>query len=155
MITLPGQVAQTASLMAAIMAEAKDLPPGVINLFFEDGPEGSAFLVESPDVPTISFTGSTGTGRAISATGAAQLKRFGMELGGKTPLLVFDDADIDLALPALEKALTVFGGLFCMTGSRLLVQAGIYETPSASAWPSACATSNRGRRPIRPVTWAP
>lgn len=127
-IKLPGQVAQTASLMAAIMAEAKDLPPGVINLFFEDGPEGSAFLVESPDVPTISFTGSTRTGRAISATGAAQLKRFGMELGGKTPLLVFDDADIDLALPALEKALTVFGGQFCMTGSRLLVQEGIYDT---------------------------
>lgn len=100
----------------------------MINLFFEDGPEGSAFLVESPDAPTISFTGTTGTGRAMSATGAAQLRRFGMELGGKTPLLVFDDADIDLALPALEKALTVFGGLFCMTGSRLLVQAGIYDT---------------------------
>jgi betaine-aldehyde dehydrogenase len=127
-IKLPGQVAQTASLMAEIMAEAKALPKGVINLFFESGPEGSAFLVESPDVPTVSFTGSTRTGRAISATGAAQLKRFGMELGGKTPLIVFDDADMDVALPTLEKALTVFGGQFCMTGSRLLVQDSIYDT---------------------------
>jgi acyl-CoA reductase-like NAD-dependent aldehyde dehydrogenase len=126
-IKLPGQVAQTASVMAEVMAEAVDLPNGVINLFFESGPEGSAYLVESPEVPVVSFTGSTGTGRAISSTGARHLKRFGMELGGKTPMIVFDDADLDVALPVLEKALTVFGGQFCMTGSRLLVQDGKYE----------------------------
>jgi acyl-CoA reductase-like NAD-dependent aldehyde dehydrogenase len=85
------------------------------------------YLVESPDVPTISFTGSTRTGRAISAAGATRLKRFGLELGGKTPMLVFDDADLDVALPKLEKALTTFAGQFCMTGSRLLVQRGIAQ----------------------------
>jgi betaine-aldehyde dehydrogenase len=90
--------------------------------------EALSFLVESPDVPTISFTGSTQTGRAISAAGAAHLKRFGLELGGKTPMLLFDDANLDDALPKLEKALTVFAGQFCMTGSRLLVQRGIAET---------------------------
>ncbi|WP_296994752.1 aldehyde dehydrogenase family protein [Thalassospira sp. UBA1131] len=126
-IKLPSQVAQTASVMAEIMAEAEDLPNGVINLFFESGPEGSAYLVESPDVPAISFTGSTGTGRAIGAVGAKRMKRFGMELGGKTPVILFDDADIDAALPVIEKALTVFSGQFCMTGSRLLVQDGIFE----------------------------
>lgn len=126
-IKLPGQVAQTASVMADVMSEAVDLPPGVINLFFESGPEGSAYLVDAADVPVVSFTGSTRTGRAISSTGAKHLKRFGMELGGKTPMIVFDDADLDVALPTLEKALTVFSGQFCMTGSRLLVQDGIYE----------------------------
>ena len=126
-IKLPAQVAQTASLMAEVMAEAKDLPKGVINLFFESGPEGSSFLVETPDTPTVSFTGSTRTGRAIGATGAANMKRFGMELGGKSPMIVFDDADLNEALPTLEKALTVFGGQFCMTGSRLLVQDKIYD----------------------------
>ncbi|CAB3913513.1 aldehyde dehydrogenase family protein [Achromobacter anxifer] len=126
-VKLPGQVAQTASLMAEVMAEAEDLPDGVINLFFESGPEGSAYLVESPDVPVVSFTGSTRTGRAISSAGARHLKRFGMELGGKTPMILFDDADLDAALPVLEKALTVFSGQFCMTGSRLLAQDGIYE----------------------------
>ncbi|MDP2698539.1 aldehyde dehydrogenase family protein [Thalassospira sp.] len=126
-IKLPAQIAQTASVMAEIMAEAEDLPNGVINLFFESGPEGSAYLVESPDVPAISFTGSTGTGRAIGAVGAKRMKRFGMELGGKTPMILFDDADIDAALPVIEKALTVFSGQFCMTGSRLLVQDGIFE----------------------------
>lgn len=126
-IKLPGQVAQTASIMAEIMAEAEGLPNGVINLFFEDGSEGSAYLVDSPTVPVVSFTGSTRTGRAISSSGARHLKRFGMELGGKTPMIVFDDADFDMALPVLEKALTVFSGQFCMTGSRLLVQADKYE----------------------------
>ncbi|RSF09366.1 aldehyde dehydrogenase family protein [Achromobacter aegrifaciens] len=125
-VKLPGQVAQTASFMAEIMAEAEDLPDGVINLFFESGPDGSAYLVDSPEVPVISFTGSTRTGRAISAAGARHLKRFGMELGGKTPMILFDDADVDATLPVLEKALTVFSGQFCMTGSRLLVQDGIY-----------------------------
>jgi acyl-CoA reductase-like NAD-dependent aldehyde dehydrogenase len=126
-IKLPGQVAQTASVMADIMAEAADLPAGAINLFVESGPEGSAYLVETPDVPVVSFTGSTRTGRAIGASGAARMKRFGMELGGKTPMLVFDDADIAATLPVLEKALTIFAGQFCMTGSRLLVQDGIYD----------------------------
>lgn len=126
-IKLPGQVALTASVMADIMSEAPDLPAGVINLFFERGSEGSAYLVETPDVPVVSFTGSTRTGRAISSTGAQHLKRFGMELGGKTPMIVFDDADVAAALPVLEKALTVFSGQFCMTGSRLLVQDGVYD----------------------------
>jgi len=127
-IKLPAQVAQTASVMAEVMAEAKDLPKGVINLFFESGQEGSAYLVETPDVPVVSFTGSTKTGRAISRTGSKHLKRFGMELGGKTPMIVFDDADLAGALPVLEKALTVFSGQFCMTGSRLLVQDRVYES---------------------------
>jgi betaine-aldehyde dehydrogenase len=83
-IKLPGQVAQVAHLMAKIMAEAPDLPKGVIDLFFESGSDGSAHLVESPDVPVISFTGSTRTGRAVSAVGAVHAKRFGLELGGKT-----------------------------------------------------------------------
>jgi betaine-aldehyde dehydrogenase len=126
-IKLPGQVAQVAHFMARIMAEATDLPKGVINLFFESGPQGSVFLVDSPDVPAISFTGSTRTGRAIGAVGAKYMKRFGLELGGKTPMILFEDADIDAALPALEKALTVFAGQFCMTGSRLLVQRGIAD----------------------------
>ena len=126
-IKLPGQVAQTASVMAEVMAQAEDLPSGVINLFFESGPEGSAYLVDTLDVPVVSFTGSTRTGRAISSTGAKHMKRFGMELGGKTPIIIFEDADIDAALPVLEKALTVFSGQFCMTGSRLLVQDRIYD----------------------------
>ncbi len=124
-VKMPGQTAQTNALVAKVMSQAPSVPRGVINLFSEAGAEGSKWMIESPDVPTISFTGSTSTGRAISAAGARHLKRFGLELGGKTPMIVFDDADLDLAVPKLEKALTVFSGQFCMTGSRLLVQSGI------------------------------
>ncbi len=121
-IKMPGQTAQTNAIISRIFSELPSLPQGVINLFSESTGGGSRLLVESPDVPVISFTGSTATGKAISATGAQHLKRFGLELGGKTPMIVFKDADLDLVLPKLEKALTIFAGQFCMTGSRLLVQ---------------------------------
>lgn len=124
---LPGQVAQVGHLMSKIMDQAPDLPRGVINLFFESGSEGSAHLVDSPDVPVISFTGSTRIGRIISASGARHLKRLGLELGGKTPMIVFDDANVEAVLPVLAKALTTFAGQFCMTGSRLLVQRGVAD----------------------------
>ena len=125
-VKMPGETAQMNALVSEVMSEVKSLPPGVINMV-TGGREVLSYLVESPDVPTISFTGSTRTGRAISAAGASRLKRFNLELGGKTPLIVFDDADLDVALPKIEKALTVFAGQFCMTGSRLLVQAGIAD----------------------------
>ncbi|AOJ82195.1 aldehyde dehydrogenase [Burkholderia savannae] len=126
-VKLPGQTAQTNALVARVMSEAPSLPRGVVNVFSESGSDGAKYLVASPDVPVISFTGSTATGRAISAAGAQRLKRFGLELGGKTPHVVFDDADLDAALPVIEKSITVFAGQFCMTGSRLLVQRRVAE----------------------------
>lgn len=126
-IKMPHQSAQVGGLTAKIMAEAPDLPPGVINLYNESTSTGSRHIIDSPDVPTISFTGSTNTGRSISASGAQNLKRFGLELGGKTPMILFDDADLDVAIPKVQQALTVFAGQFCMTGSRLLVQRGIAD----------------------------
>ena len=126
-IKLPGNTAQTNRLFSEILSEAPDLPRGVVNVFNESGPEGSKFLIETPDVPVISFTGSTATGRAISAAGAPNLKKFGLELGGKTPMLVFEDADLEAAAAKIEKALTTFAGQFCMTVSRVLVQEKVAE----------------------------
>ncbi|MFL5831986.1 MAG: aldehyde dehydrogenase family protein [Solirubrobacteraceae bacterium] len=125
-VKMPGQTAQVNALISQVFTEVKSLPRGVINMITGER-EVLSYLVESPDVPTISFTGSTITGRAISQAGAARIKRFGLELGGKTPMVVFDDADVDAALPKLEKALTIFAGQFCMTGSRLLVQRGVAD----------------------------
>lgn len=88
---------------------------------------GSSRIVETPDVPLSSFTGSTRVGRAISAAGAARLKRFGLELGGKTPMVIFDDADLDAAVAKVTAGLTVFAGQFCMTASRAIVQRGIAD----------------------------
>jgi betaine-aldehyde dehydrogenase len=127
-LKLPGNTAQINYLFSQILAEAADLPKGVINVFSESrGRGGSSFLMESKDIRVISFTGSTQTGKAISATGAATLKLFQTELGGKTPMIIFDDADLEVAAPKVEKALTTFAGQFCMTGSRLLVQRAVAD----------------------------
>lgn len=127
-VKMPAQSALVATLMAEIIAEVKELPRGAVNIFTESGAEGAKHIVDSPLVPAISFTGSTATGRAIAIAAAAQFKRLGLELGGKGPHLVFDDADIDAALPKIEKSLTVFAGQFCMTAGRLLVQRGLADT---------------------------
>lgn len=126
-IKLPGQTAQVNALISEVFESVKDAPGGVLNLFTESGSEGAALLIESPDVPSISYTGSTRTGQILMRNGASQLKRFSFELGGKTPMLVFDDANLNIVLPTLEKAITVFAGQFCMTGSRILVQKGIAD----------------------------
>ena len=124
---LPGWTAQTNARMCEVFAEVASLPKGVLNVFSELHGDGARVIVDSPDVPAISFTGSSKTGQAMSAVGAKNIKRFGLELGGKTPVLLFDDADLDKALPTVEKALTVFAGQFCMTGSRLLVHRPILD----------------------------
>ncbi|MGV8921487.1 MAG: aldehyde dehydrogenase family protein [Pseudomonas sp.] len=118
---LPGWTAQTNARMCEVFASVEGLPRGVLNVFTGLHSAGVRAIIASSDVPTISYTGSTKVGQDISAVGAKRLKRFGLELGGKTPVLLFDDADLDQALPVVEKALTVFAGQFCMTGSRLLV----------------------------------
>jgi len=125
-VMLPGQAAQTNSLMSEIMASVKDLPHGTVNAFNGDREAGN-LLVTSPDVPVISFTGGTATGRTISANAAPRLKRLGLELGGKTPMIIFDDADLRMAVDKVVEALIVFAGQFCMTGSRVLVQKAVAE----------------------------
>ncbi|WP_329138526.1 aldehyde dehydrogenase family protein [Streptomyces sp. NBC_01476] len=125
-LKFPDETAMVNSLFFEVMAASDGLPDGVINAVNTDR-VGGAVLVESPHVPVISFTGSTATGRAISAAGAAHLKRFGLELGGKTPMILFEDADLDAATPVLSKAITTFAGQFCMAGSRLLVHRSIAD----------------------------
>jgi betaine-aldehyde dehydrogenase len=125
---LPGFTAQTNTRMCEVFSEVAALPRGVLNVFTEVHSTGARVVIDSPDVPIISLTGSSKTGQAIMAACAKNMKRFGGELGGKTPILLFDDADLDKALPKVEKALTVFTGQFCMTGSRLLVHRPILDT---------------------------
>lgn len=123
----PAQAAHSAQLAADILSSVPELSAGVVNMFTESGSDGARLLVESPLVPVISFTGSTQTGRVIAQAAAVHLKRVGLELGDKTPHLIFDDADLNVLLPTLEKSSTVFAGQFCMTGSRIIVQRGIAD----------------------------
>jgi betaine-aldehyde dehydrogenase len=125
-MNLPRQTAQINAMIADVVGGTPGLPAGVANVITGGHVTGDV-LVRSPDVPVISFTGSTAAGKEISATASAQLKRVGLELGGKTPLIIFDDADLGLTMPLVVAALSVFAGQFCMTGSRLLVQESIAD----------------------------
>jgi acyl-CoA reductase-like NAD-dependent aldehyde dehydrogenase len=126
-VKMPGQTALVATLVSEIIAEVTSLPRGVVNIFAESGNTGAPYLVASPDVQVISYTGSTTVGRLVAADGAATLKRMNLELGGKTPMIVFDDADLDATVPLLAAGVTTFAGEFCMTGSRILVQRGVAD----------------------------
>ncbi|WP_394940971.1 aldehyde dehydrogenase family protein [Psychromicrobium sp. YIM B11713] len=122
---LPAQIAQVNGLLYEIVAETTSLPAGVMNMFTESGNVGAPMIIADPRVEVISYTGSTKVGRIIMQQAATHLKAASLELGGKTPMIVFNDADLDQAVPVLVKAITTFSGQFCMTGSRILVQDGI------------------------------
>ena len=85
-------------------------------------------LGRHPGINHISFTGSTGTGQLVAAAAARRHCPVTLELGGKSPQLVFDDADLDAALPVVLNAIIQNAGQTCSAGSRLLVQRGVYET---------------------------
>ncbi len=113
----------TALLFAEITREA-GLPKGVLNIVTGDGDTGAA-LVAHPGVDKIAFTGSTSVGKAIRRATAGTGKALTLELGGKSPYIVFDDADIDSAIEGLVDAIWFNQGQVCCAGSRLLVQEGI------------------------------
>ena len=113
----------TALLFAEITREA-GLPKGVLNIVTGDGDTGAA-LVAHPGVDKIAFTGSTAVGKAIRRATAGTGKALTLELGGKSPYIVFDDADLDSAIEGLVDAIWFNQGQVCCAGSRLLVQEGI------------------------------
>ena len=114
----------TASLLSEIAQEA-GLPPGVWNLVNGLGEEAGKALTEHPDIKAIAFVGESKTGSMIMAQGAPTLKRVHFELGGKNPVIVFDDADLDRALDAAIFMIYSLNGERCTSSSRLLVQSSI------------------------------
>ena len=116
----------TATLLASVLEEA-GLPSGVFNVVHGFGETAGAPLSSHPDVQLICFTGETTTGSTIIAAGAPTLKRSSVELGGKSPVVVFEDADPDLAVDAALAQIFTLNGQRCTAGSRLLVQRPLYE----------------------------
>ncbi|MCG6902419.1 MAG: aldehyde dehydrogenase family protein [Rhodobacter sp.] len=113
-----------ARIMAA-MVSAPSLPRGVINSVNENGIEVGQALVASPDIDVISFTGSSRTGQAIMAAAAPTLKRVGLELGGKAPAVIFEDADLDQAVRELTHGALNMAGQICVAAARFLVHAPV------------------------------
>lgn len=115
----------TAIRFAELMHEI-GLPPGVFNLVTGDGRTGAA-IVDHPDVDKIAFTGSTEVGRAIRVATAGSGKGLSLELGGKSPFVVFEDADLDSVVEGVVDAIWFNQGQVCCAGSRLLVQEGVAD----------------------------
>ncbi len=116
----------TASLWGAVFAEA-GVPRGVVNVVNGLGEQAGDALVKHAHVPMLSFTGESRTGQVIFANAAPHLKSLSMELGGKSPAIVFDDADLDAALDATVFGVFSLNGERCTAGSRVLVQRSIYD----------------------------
>ncbi len=114
------------SLLGELAKEA-GIPDGVVNIIHGPGGKAGAALTRHPEVDLISFTGSTATGRTILKNGADTLKRVSFELGGKAANIIFEDADLDKAIPGSITAAFMNSGQICLAGSRILVQRTIFD----------------------------
>jgi 5-carboxymethyl-2-hydroxymuconic-semialdehyde dehydrogenase len=139
----------TATLLAEVMVEA-ELPTGVFNVVHGFGETAGAPLSTHPGVNLICFTGETTTGQTIIAAGAPTLKRSSVELGGKSPVVVFDDADAELCVDAALAQIFTLNGQRCTAGSRLLVQEALYDEIVEAV--AARARNVRVGDPLEPQT---
>jgi aldehyde dehydrogenase (NAD+) len=115
------------SLLEVARISSDALPPGALNIVTGLGREAGSALAAHPGIAHISFTGSPATGTQVAASAAERHCPVTLELGGKSPQIVFDDADLEAALPALVNAIVQNAGQTCSAGSRLLVQRSRYE----------------------------
>lgn len=122
----PSEVTPTSTLRLAELCQEAGFPDGVVNVVTGAGTVGRN-LVEHQDVDKISFTGSSATGKAIAVVAAQRLARVSLELGGKSPNIVFDDADLDNAVHGVMGGIFAATGQTCVAGSRVLVQEGVHD----------------------------
>ena len=138
----------TATILGRIVAEETDIPAGVFNVVASSRHETGQRLAEDPRVDMISFTGSTATGRAVMRAGAASIKKVFLELGGKSALLVLDDADLGAALGHAAFHITTHAGQGCAVLSRLVLPRARYDEGVETDHRDAARLA--GRRPGRP-----
>src|SRR6267378_2105245 len=123
----PAEFTPLTALAFAEICQEVGLPAGVVNIVTGDGTTGEA-LAKHPDVDKIAFTGSTEVGRAIRKATAQSHKKISLELGGKSPFIIFEDADLDSAVEGLVDGIWLNQGQVCCAGSRLLMQESVAET---------------------------
>jgi len=126
-VVKPSEYTSASALEFMKLVEQAGFPPGVVNVVTGFGPEVGTPLVEHPKVAKVAFTGSDATGQRIYEAAARGLKRVSMELGGKSPNIVFDDAHIDNAVKGVISGIFAATGQTCIAGSRLLVQQSIHD----------------------------
>ncbi len=123
----PAENTSLTSIRLAELALEAGIPEGVFNVVTGLGTAAGAALADHPDVDKISFTGSTAVGKRLIQASAGNLKRLTLELGGKSPVFIFDDADIERIIPIAAMAIFAFSGQVCVAGSRLYIQDKVYD----------------------------
>lgn len=123
----PSEEASLSALALADLIEEAGFPAGVVNVVTGLGREAGDALVRHPGIDKISFTGSTETGRAIAREAGSSLKKLTLELGGKSPTILFGDADLDAAIVGAANAIFLNSGQVCVAGSRLYVEDKVYD----------------------------
>ncbi len=150
----PSDTTPVSSVMLAEIA-ARHFPPGVLNVVCGDRGTGAA-VVAHPTPQMVSITGSVGAGRAVATSAGQHLKRTHLELGGKAPVLVFDDADVAAAAEAIATAGYFNAGQDCTAATRVLAQAGVAEELTAAlAEQAKAATTTFGRAADDENAWVP
>ncbi|WP_419656194.1 GbsA: betaine aldehyde dehydrogenase [Desulfosarcina variabilis str. Montpellier] len=123
----PSEITPLTTIRITELAEEAGFPPGVVNTVLGPGIDVGAELAENHAVDLISFTGGIATGKTIMRAAAGNVKKVALELGGKNPNIIFDDADFDLAVDYALNGVFFHAGQICSAGARVMVQAGIYE----------------------------
>lgn len=123
----PPQWASASMLVLAQVFDEAGFPPGVVNVITGSGSQVGDYIVKSPLVDMVSMTGGTETGRNIMAAAAGTIKALALELGGKSPNIIFEDVDIANAAKWAVHGFTLHSGQVCVSGTRIFVQRGIYE----------------------------
>ncbi|MGV0906441.1 aldehyde dehydrogenase family protein [Mycobacterium novum] len=126
-VAKPAEETPLSTLVLVRLLSEAGVPDGVVNLVTGYGHTAGAALVDHPGVQKIAFTGSTEVGKRIVAASAGNLKRVSLELGGKSPVLIYDDADLDTAITMAAMGIFIHSGQGCICGSRIFVQRGVYD----------------------------
>lgn len=125
-VAKPSEVTPLTAHRLAVLCAKAGMPPGVLNVVHGLGPKVGAAITAHPAIKAISFTGGTRTGAEIARVAAPMFKKLSLELGGKNPVVVFDDCDFDTMLDTTVRSGFTNQGQICLCGSRILVQRGIY-----------------------------
>ncbi len=139
MVLKPSEVAPLSAVLFAEILDAAGVPPGAFNLVNGDGPTVGAALATHPDVDMMSFTGSTRAGIEVARAAAGTVKRVAQELGGKSPNIILDDADLEAAVAGGVQAMMMNSGQSCNAPSRMLVPASLHDAAVAIARTTATA----------------
>ncbi|MEP3465689.1 MAG: aldehyde dehydrogenase family protein [Parasphingorhabdus sp.] len=126
-ILKPAELTPLSSLYLGRLLMEAGVPDGVVNVLPGKGRDVGAALVKHPLVSKVSFTGSTSVGKQLLADSKDDITRLSLELGGKSPVLIFDDADLDIAIPTAADAIFGNAGQVCVAGSRIYAQRGIFD----------------------------